>query len=99
MRGRYSFFSPVGGNAKHPTGLKVRTAAAEKSAKEAAELSAKKIANLKKVGCAALIILGGAALCYAGYYGYKKIKAYRKDSICRLNPPACPDYKDAEKED
>lgn len=76
-----------------------RAAAAEKAAKEAAELSAKKIANLKKAGCVALIILGGAVLCYAGYYGYKKIKAYRKDSICRLNPPDCPDDKDAEKEE
>lgn len=76
-----------------------KVAAAEKAAKEAAELSAKKIANLKKAGCVALIILGGAVLCYAGYYGYKKIKAYRKDSICRLNPPDCPDDKDAEKED
>ena len=70
-----------------------------RAAKEAAELSAKKIANLKKAGCVALIILGGAALCYAGYYGYRKIKAYRKDSSCRLNPPDCPDDKDAEKEE
>lgn len=74
-----------------------KAAAAEKAAKEAAELSAKKIANLKKAGCVALIILGGAALCYAGYCGYKKIKAYRKDSPRRLNPPDSTDSKDTEK--